>query len=60
MAATKPLTAAEQLRRHIDVVSDIIERFEDRWRLTARTDGLIAEVEQASVDLRAIVRGRAA
>lgn len=58
MAANKPLTSAERLRRQAELLHDLADRYEQPSRSTVRAEMLIAEVEQAAADIRAIARGR--
>lgn len=59
MAAPTPLTAAEQLRRQADILLDLADRYDSPSRSTVRAEALIADVEQAAEDVRAVARGRA-
>lgn len=58
LAASTPLTAAEQLRRQADILLDLADRYETPSRSTVRLEALIADVEQAADDVRAVARGR--
>lgn len=47
-----------KLRRHVEIVLAIAEEDEQPSRSISRAERLIAEIEQAAADLRAIARGR--